>query len=403
MSLYGLMRTSTSGMAAQANRLAAVADNIANVNTNGYKRASTEFSSLLIANGNCPGNYNSGAVLTELRHAIAEQGNLINTTSVTDLAVRGKGFFVVSDADGTPSLTRAGSFVPNGDGDLINAAGFRLMGYPVTAQSTPAVVNGFAGLEPVNLSDLALTATPSTVGSFVANLPAAAAGKSSLVAYDNLGAVVTLDLYFAKTAANTWEVAAFDRAAASASGGFPYGAGPLATATLAFDPTNGQLTAASADTLPVPVPNGAALSLDLGEMSQLATSYVVQSAAVNGNAPTGVDLIEISRDGTLYATYGNGTKTAVYTLPLAHVTSPDKLIPLTGNVFLASDESGDVQIGFAETAGLGSVLSSTIEQSNVDLGTELTTMIDSQRGYTANSKVFQTGSELLDVVINLKR
>jgi flagellar hook protein FlgE len=419
MSLYGVMRTSTSGMSAQANRLATVADNIANVNTGGYKRASTEFSSLLLTS--CPGNYNSGAVLTEVRHAIAEQGNLQNSTSITDLAISGNGFFIVADVDGTPRLTRAGSFVANGDGELVNAAGFRLMGYPVDPAQPTITVNGFTGLEPVNLQTLALSATPSTTGNLTANLPSAGAivpaadlpsanaataaptAKSSLVTYDNLGGEALLDVYFSKTAANTWEVAVFDRAAASATGGFPYSAGPLATTALSFDPSNGQLAAASANALAIPVSNGQSLTLDLAAMSQLAAPYTVLSAAVNGNPPSGVDLIQIAKDGTIYATFGNGTRVPVYRLPLAHVVSPDNLIPLTGNVFATSDDSGDVQIGFPETANLGSILSSTLELSNVDLGTELTTMIDSQRSYTANSKVFQTGSELMDVLINLKR
>jgi flagellar hook protein FlgE len=406
-------------MSAQANRLATVADNIANVNTNGYKRASCEFSSLLLTS--CPGNYNSGAVLTEVRHSIAEQGNLQNSTSVTDLAISGNGFFIVADVDGTPRLTRAGAFVPNGDGELVNAAGFRLMGYPVDPNSPTITVNGFTGLEPVNLQTLALSATPSVAGSFVANLPsdativppadlpsangatAAPTAKSSLVTFDNLGGEVLLDVYFSKTAANSWEVTIFDRAAASPAGGFPYGAGPLATTALAFDPSNGKLTGASSNAITVPIPNGQSLTLDLAQMSQLTAPYTVLSAAVDGNPPSGVDLIEIAKDGTIYATFGNGTRVPVYRIPLAHVTSPDNLLALTGNVFATSDESGDVQIGFPETADLGSILSNTIELSNVDLGTELTTMIDSQRSYTANSKVFQTGSELMDVLINLKR
>ena len=110
MSLYGIMRTSTSGMAAQAGRLATVADNIANVNTNGYKRASTEFSSLLIQSSPSSSDYTSGSVTTDIRHAISEQGGLQSTTSVTDLAVRGEGFFVVSDFSGR-QLPHAGRVI----------------------------------------------------------------------------------------------------------------------------------------------------------------------------------------------------------------------------------------------------------------------------------------------------
>jgi len=120
MSLYGVMRTGVSGMAAQSNKLSTVSDNIANVNTTGYKRASTEFSSLILKSGS--GNYDSGSVETTVRYAITDAGNLHFTTSVTDLAVQGNGFFVVQDANGSNFLTRAGSFVPDSTGNLVNTA-----------------------------------------------------------------------------------------------------------------------------------------------------------------------------------------------------------------------------------------------------------------------------------------
>ncbi len=405
-------------MSAQAGRLATVAENIANVNTNGYKRASTEFSSLLVEASES--DYTSGSILTTVRHSVTEQGSPLSTTSPTDLAVKGDGFFVVTDSAGTPFLTRSGNFVKNENGELVNAGGFTLMGYPLTGSGPNIVVNGYSGLVPVSLSTLALTAAPSTTGTFTANLPSNATatpaaslpstnsataqytGKSSLVSYDNLGNEVLLDAYFTKTGANSWESAVYNRADAT-NGGFPYTSGPLTTATLAFDGTTGALTGASANSLAIPVPNGATLNLDLSKMSQLATDYTVLGAKADGNPPSGVDLLQITTDGTVYATFENGSRIAVFKIPLATVASPDNMRQLAGNVFEATKSSGDVQVGFADTSGMGSILSSTLEQSTVDLASELTTMIDAQRGYSANSKVFQTGAELMDVLINLKR
>src|SRR4051794_33431206 len=140
MSLFGIMRTGGSGMNAQSNKLSTVADNIANVNTGGYKRASTEFSSLILRSGS--GNYNSGSVETHVRYAITDSGPLQFTTSTTDLAIQGNGFFVVTDAGGTPFLTRAGSFVPDGQGNLVNLAGFRLMGFNLQNGAPNVVANG---------------------------------------------------------------------------------------------------------------------------------------------------------------------------------------------------------------------------------------------------------------------
>jgi flagellar hook protein FlgE len=417
MGLYGMMRTSVSGMAAQANRLSTVADNIANSSTTGYKRASTEFSSLVLESGGSA--YESGSVETRVRYGISEQGTFKFTTSVTDLSVKGNGFFLVSNESGQNFLTRAGSFVMDGSGDLINAAGYKLMGYSLAPGAPVPVANGTAGLTAVNIGALAMQSDPSTAGRLYVNLPANAdietvlpsgnaagaqyTAKTSMSAYDNLGNEVTLDVYMTKTANNTWEVAVYNHANAAASGGFPYTTSALATQTLTFNPTNGQLTSTSATSINIAIPNGATVTLDMSETSQLAEDYTLLDAEVNGSAPSEVERIEIDDDGTLYAVFENGARLATFRIPLADVASPDNLQPLAGNVFAASADSGDVRVGFPGEGGFGSMVSGALEQSTVDLASELTAMIESERNYSANSKVFQTGSELMDVVVNLKR
>ena len=146
------------------------------------------------------------------------------------------------------------------------------------------------------------------------------------------------------------------------------------------------------------VPGGSDFTLDISGTTQFATGYTVLSATVNGTPAGEPKDVEISRDGFVYAIYDGGTRIPVFRIPLAHVTSPDLLTPLAGNVFQASSETGGITVGFAQSGGLGDIMSKALEQSTVDLATELTTMIDAQRGYTANSKVFQTGSELMDVL-----
>lgn len=419
MGISAIMRTSASGMNAQSNRLGAVADNIANVNTTGYKRAWTEFSSFIPSSATA--EYVSGSVNTDNRRGISQQGNLNYTTSVTDLAVNGNGFFVVSDAGGSPYLTRAGAFTKNGDGELYNAAGYFLMGYPLD-QGTPAIVaNGTAGLERVTISDLALQAVQSTEGIFNTNLPADAAiiaaanlpsanaataqytAKTSLVAIADLGRQVTLDIYYAKTAADTWEITVYDRADQAATGEFPYTAPALVTDTLTFDPSTGALAAGSPTDITIPVPNGSNLLLDLSATSQLAADYTVITAQVNGNGPSPVDRVEIDNAGILYAVYANGSRVPTFQIPLATVISPDQMQMFPGDVFSPSANSGDLQLGFANEGGFGAITSSALEQSTVDLANELTTMIEAERHYSVNSKVFQTGSDLLDVLVNLKR
>lgn len=422
MSLYGMMRTGVSGMAAQATRLSTVADNIANSGTTGYKRSRAEFSTLVIPSSG--GSYASGGVTSAIQTAISAPGVLQYTTSTTDLAISGDGFFVVQDAAGIPFLTRAGAFVPDDSGNLVNAAGFKLMGYSY-ANGTPTVTaNGFDGLEPVRITDNSLVATPSTAGVYAANLPLAAttvapgslpsdnvagtqySAKTSVVAYDNTGGEKLLDIYFTKTGANTWEVSVFDRAEATPDTFFPYGtagSAPLATQTLTFDPANGQLDLSGATDIAIPVPGGQSLTLDLSGMTELSSGFTLFDAYVNGNPPSSIKQVEISQDGTVYAQYSDGSFRALYRVPLATVQSPDNLQNLPGNVFAESSSSGSVRIGFPNEGKFGKVVSGALENSNVDVATELTSMIEAQRSYTANSKVFQTGSDLMDILVNLKR
>ncbi|MGP9813362.1 flagellar hook protein FlgE [Rhodopseudomonas sp. NSM] len=411
MSLYGVMRTGGSGMTAQSNKLSTVADNIANVNTSGYKRASTEFSSLVLRSGT--GNYNSGSVETHVRYAISDPGTLNYTTSATDLAIQGNGFFAVSDARGTPYLTRAGSFVPDGEGNLVNAAGYYLMGYSLANGAPNVVANGLTGMEVVNIGQTALEGNPSTAAVASANLDANAAitagppaytSKTSLITYDNIGNKVTLDIYAYKTAANTWSMEIYNNADSTA-GGFPYSSAALASDVFTFDVSatgKGRLDAASPTSLALTIPGGSPFTLDLSAMTQVADDFQFKATG-DGNSPSSIDKVEVDTDGTLYAVYDDGTRIATYRIPLATVPSPDNLVPEAGNVYSVGIDSGNVQVDFAGRSGLGTIKSEALEASNVDLAAELTSMIESQRGYTANSKVFQTGADLLDVLVNLKR
>lgn len=414
MSLYGVMRTGGSGMNAQSNKLATVADNIANVNTTGYKRASTEFSSLILRSGT--GNYNSGSVETQVHYAISDPGTLNYTTSATDLAIQGNGFFIVSDSGGTPYLTRAGSFVPDGQGNLYNTAGYYLMGYNIKNGAAPDVVaNGLGNLEVVNIAQQTLLGNPTTTAKLDgANLDSNAAitagapaytSKTSLITYDNIGNPVKLDMYMFKTAANTWDVEIYNNADAAAGGGFPYGGPALSTQNFTFDVSatgKGRLDAASPTSMAFTIPGGSPFTLDMSNMTQVAADFQFKATA-NGNAPSALDRVEVSSDGTMYSIFDDGTRLATYKIPLATVPSPDNLSPEVGNVYSISINSGNIQVDFAGNSGLGTIKPEALEASNVDLANELTAMIESQRSYTANSKVFQTGADLLDVLVNLKR
>lgn len=420
MSLYGMMRTGSSGMNAQASRLSTVAENIANAGTTGYKAASTEFSSLLLPS--VSGNYNSGAVQTDVRYGISNQGALQYTSSSTDLAINGTGFFVVQDSSGIPYMTRAGSFVPNAIGELVNAGGYKLLGYPYTTENPTPVVNGYAGLEPVTIASDSLVATGSTLGTFVANLNSSAeplaAGflapgddfthKTSIKAFNTLGNEVIYDVYFSKiddpSDPNRWEMVILDQKTGLAPAG--YADNPV---ELTFDPTTGELDPPNAGLVTLPStgptdtpPNMLELTMDFTGLTQLSYDFTI-NAKVNGNAPSEVEKIQISDDGIVYAQYKNGDLVPKYRLAMATVQSPDQLRVISGNVYAQSNDSGIIILSFPGANGMGSIVSGALENSTVDIADELTRMIESQRTYTANSKVFQTGSDLMEVLVNLKR
>lgn len=413
MTASALFNTAVMGMTAQTNALGNISENIANSNTVGYKDATTQFSTLLTSYQG--GELNGGGVETKTRIAINNQGTALNTSSSTDLAIQGPGFFVVSNSAGALFLTRAGSFVPDEQGRLVNSAGYYLMGYDNSNGN--ASVGDVGGMEVVTVNSGKISVKASTAGTLSANLnsdativPAANlpsanvatstyTSKTSLTAYDYLGHSVKLDIYFAKTAANTWEMTIYDSSGATA-GGFPYAAAALATQTLDFDPTSGNLIAGSPVSLAVP--SGDNLTLDLGSMTQVAAPFGVINASVNGNAASSVSQVIVASDGSLSYGLGSGQTIPAYLVALANVPGPYGLTPVSGNAFATSIDSGSVFVGTAGTGSFGKIASKQLEGSTVDLAAQLSDMIVAQRSYTANSQVFQVASDILQVLNNLK-
>ena len=415
MSLFSAMMASVSGMQAQANSLSTISDNIANSNTTGYKQASAQFEDLLSQVSTT--SYTAGGVGTIVNFAISQQGAPTAASSPTDMAIQGNGFFVVQNAGGQTYLTRAGNFAPNVNGNLVNSAGFTLMGYPITSGSTATPTN-INQLSQITIPNSGVSASPSTSGTMLGNLPSNATvvtgtlpsantaastytDMTSVAAYDNLGNAVNLNVYFTKTGANTWNVDVFNAANAT-SGGFPYGTAgspALLSTTLNFSSSTGALTSGSP--LAIPVPNGGTLNLNMSGMTQLASSFGITQNNINGNAPVSYSSTSIATDGTVSVVYSDGSSRAVAKIPLATVPSVDSLTSTAGDVFSANSQSGNIVVGGANTAGFGSINSQQLESSTVDLASQLTNMVVAQNSYAANSKVFQTGSTMLSQLLQM--
>ncbi len=409
-----ILNTSVSGMLANSDWLSSISQNVANANTTGYKNQETDFSSIVDSvSGAAPG----GGVTSSVISLNTLQGNIASSATSTNLAVQGSGFFVVSNSSGDLFLTRDGSFTTDASGNLVNSGGYYLMGSDIQSGAAPPA-DALGSLQMVNVVSSGETASPTTSASIAANLPSTATpvaaadlpsansasstytDETSLVVYDNLGGAHTINLYLTNTGANTWEVDAYDASGAASGGGFPYSSGPLATSTLTFDPANGTLSSGSP--LSFTVPGGQTVSLNLSNTTQLAAGFSVSSATANGSAPASLQGVSFSSNGTLSFNYSNGASIAAYDIPLANVASPDNLTSVNGNAFSSNSASGPIFLGTAGSGSLGSINSSSLESSTVDLATELTDMIQAQSAYEANSKVFQTGADILDVLNNLK-
>lgn len=457
MGIYGMMRTGVAGMNAQANRLTGVADNVANVSTAGYKRTDTQFSDLVMPSTR--NAYQSGGVTTTVRHDISMQGAGRGTGKPGDIMLEGNGFFRVQDEAGTEYLTRAGSFQRNGQGYLQNAAGF----YLLDETGKRVIIKGGAGelmqgkvTENINLTanlqadKKAIKRTGNDKVDFDIKNEKSYHFKKSKTIYDEQGTAVDVDFYFTKTDDNTWEIKTYvgDQNIALATKDQdgktilkpdtnPDDKIPKTVITgLKFD-KEGNLaglvdsdgnTLLGADGKPdlnikigLDVPN---VNKEAGtnkvttfstmvnlynpdkdgktSLTQIGANFTFDAEA-DGYAPGTYKGFSFGTNGEIQVSYSNSQIRTIGTVGLSTVTAPDSLVPLTGTVFQAVPEAGGQTFGHPGEGTFGVLRSGMLEESNADIGDELTDMIEAQRNYTANSKVFQTGSEVMDVIVNLKR
>jgi len=419
MSIYGAMFAGVSGLAAQSNALGMISDNIANVNTVGYKGVSARFSTL-VTQAATENHHTPGGVQSSPYTYVARQGLLQGSASGTDLAVAGQGFFVVNEAS-TPGFgddfyfTRAGSFNPDQNGNLVNAAGYYLQGFDLSNGTPPPSSSTFTGLETVNISNLSGSAAATTGIALGVNLPstAAVADSFSVTAqvFDSLGNAHDMDVTFTKTAANTWSWAASDPTldGGATSSGTAVGGGDIV-----FDTDGTPLTLSPA--APSIVLSGfttgagnATVTLDLGTiagtdgLTQFAGDFTISNIDQDGVRFGNYTGITINEEGIVTALFDNGQRQDIYQLPLGMFRNPNGLEAKTGNVYLETDRSGNFQLNLAGNGGAGDIAPGALESSTVDLAEEFTKMIITQRAYSANTKVITTADEMLDELIRVKR
>jgi len=342
------------------------------------------------------------------------QGSLENTGSVTDLAINGKGFFIVNDPSGSSFYTRAGQFYLNEQGTMVNPDELVVQGYEID-------INGNLG----NLTGISIPGdrvsppSPTTAFTFDINLDAGAADgatySTSQSVYDSLGNAIPLTLTFTKQAAPavpavpptiSWDISA---TVPAPNGLVAFGGGT----TFTFD-TSGNMIAPATDlTVNVTMGNGAApmaLNWDLvdalgalGDITGYASPSNTTFQYQDGFASGVLRGISVDESGIVIAAYSNGQLTPVFQVAMADFASYEGLTKLGKNLYAEARGSGQPLPGVAGDGRLGSISPMAIEMSNVDLAQEFVKMITTQRAFQANSRVITTSDEILAELINLKR
>ena len=478
MSISSAMLAGVSGLSANSSALASVSNNIANVNTVGYKRYDTQFQDLVTTQAGIKGVYTAGGVQSVTRQQVDHGGERRQTTSPTDLAIAGQGFFVAtsSPTDNTVtqprSFTRAGSFTPDKQGYLQNTAGLYLQGWLADKDGVIKTdPSDLTKLQTINVNSLAGASGASTVMSINANLDAsqklsAAAGDpnatppvaatydaasttDSLAVYDpaagtgvkpdftipltvidSQGGRHSVEMRLLKADANKWnyEIVSTDGAVTS---GAPLHDGQLAVGVLAFtqtgqlDPANTTgfpdandpvLTIGGSDTTPgaseaawSPALGiaGQKISLQIGKapggLTQYASKSVITSTTDNGVVYGNLSAVAVDPEGFVTARYDNGVVRKIAQVAVATFPNPDGLRAVSGDAWQVSLESGSYNLKAPTSGGAGAIAPSELENSTVDLSTEFTGLIITQRAYSASSKIITTADQMLQELINIIR
>lgn len=455
MSITSAMLAGASGMRANSSALAAISDNIANVNTVGYKRLRNDFTALLNSQ-NQLATHSAAGVVAKHTPMMSEQGAPVASSVSTHLAVSGNGYFVVRGATGPMApgegfhYTRAGQFSPDAEGYLKNSAGYYLQGWTVDADGTVTTnPTDQTALRPVRVAGIAGDAEATSNITLSANLQsttevsAAAATYDAtdsannmasgavtpdfqipVQVYDSQGGLHTLTFSFLKAGPNEWHTEVHMPGGDVTAGG-AFLDGQLATGTVRFTPF-GQFDAATS-TLPMSFDirasgagGGPEWNADLGVAAQtIALSFggsTSRTGLTNSDSPSSLDTalpdgrpfgslasVAVDDDGFVTAIFNNGLTRRIYQIPLATFANVDGLVPASGGVYSVGPGTGPLAMRAAGIGGAGEIKSRALESSTVDLAEEFSTLIMTQRAYSASSKIITTADEMMDELIRLKR
>lgn len=382
------------GLQANSVALNTIGNDLANLNTTAFKKESAQFADLYYQNigttgANSPVQVGFGTRVSSIATDFT-QGNISTTSSPTDMAINGNGFFVVQNG-AIQELTRTGNFQLDGQGNLITSNGQRVMGYP--ASGAAANTNSsLVGLKvPVgSVQQPNATKNFSITGDLDASSAVGTVFSRSQEMYDSLGTPHQVSMSFTKTAANQWSYNFTLPAGESASSS-------NATGILVFNP-DGSLQTPAGNVSGIGFAGMANSSSDMtlnwqlrdasgkGMIVQSAGTSTVNASSQDGYAAGSYQSFSLDSSGVMSALFSNGKTQVIGQIALATVANPSGLSRDGENLYRASDASGLVTVGAANTGGRGQIVGSALEQSNVDISTEFADLIVAQRSFEANSK-----------------
>lgn len=448
--------TGLSGLATNSQGLNVVGNNLANINTVGYKSSNISFTDVLGQTFSTAGTAKSGNTMhiglgaqVGAVRANFSQGSLQTTSNPLDIAIQGKGFLVVKNGSGQ-FYTRAGNLHLDADGNLVSENGSKVQGYSRNSATGKIDSNlGVGSIKmPSGLDNPVVTSSFELAMNLDANVANGAQFNSSIQVYDSLGkahvATLTLqkEISGGATPVTKWRfditiprnevagVAASNTEKLSLITGAVAAATPSA-GTLLFD-NSGKLTSAYLGADPATPPalanikvpdvgitlpkmaNGASLSASgitwnllnasgNPNVTGFGSTSEVTASSQNGSAAGSLSNLSIQSDGTISAVFSNGNTVNVAQLVLAQFSNADGLLSQGGGLYAESSASGASFFGVAGEGGRGQLTSGALEQSNVDLATELTKIITFQRGYQANARMITVTDQIMQETMNMRQ
>jgi flagellar hook protein FlgE len=403
-----------SGLNANSQALSSISNNLANLNTVGYKDTRMEFRDLFYQQIGSTGagepiDIGAGTAVGS-NTGIFTQGSIENSGVNTDVAIQGDGFFVTSK-DGLQEFTRAGNFSLDQNGNLITTDGAKVLGYP----GVNGVINTQTPAAPITIAQGQVTPANATANvQFGLNVDAGTAVggtfNASTPIYDSLGAPHVLSFAFTKTAANNWN---YTVTIPGADVGVAAPSVTLKTGTLTFNGT-GQLIAPAANIGGIAITgfaDGAAnqtfswngFAPPQPSLTQFAAASAVANSTQDGFPSGSLVNFSVDKTGVVQGVFSNGQSRAIGQIAVASFANADGLARTGSNAYEATLSSGAANVGSAGNGGRGTLQGGSLELSNVDIATEFARLIVAQRGYQANAKTVTTFDQVTQDTINLKQ